>query len=83
MKTDYHDCFGQVFNNWRWHHCQRHATIVRDGKWYCTSHDPIKIAERREKSHQHYLAKCCPCGWELKKYWSYCPHCGKRKMAKL
>lgn len=36
----------------RWYHtsgCLNTATIERDGKWYCGTHDPEKIKARRDK----------------------------------
>ncbi len=50
-------CCVQVYPKERWgafygHICDRNATIERDGKHYCTIHDPVrteKKAEERDK----------------------------------
>lgn len=32
----------------RYHQCRRAATVTRDGKSYCTAHDPERIQEREK-----------------------------------
>lgn len=34
--------------------CHRNASIERDGKWYCGTHDPVKKAERSRLSQQKW-----------------------------
>ena len=74
-------CCEIVTDSTGWHrnHCNRKPYIEVGGKTYCAIHNPAKVKERQEKSEAKYKSKCCPnCGWGLKKYWSYCPGCGKK-----
>ena len=65
-----HICSKRVFSGERWdmggHPCSRKATVERDGKWWCTQHDPAREearkqaaltarqeADRRERERQH------------------------------
>lgn len=29
--------------------CSNRARVLRDGKWYCKIHDPVRVAEREER----------------------------------
>ena len=31
------------------HQCSKSGKIERDGKWYCGTHDPVRIKEKREE----------------------------------
>ena len=74
------ECSSKTYDGWYYHSCQRKATIERDGKWYCPSHDPEAIKKRKAKTLEKRKAReCDKCGWELKSYWSYCPYCGTKK----
>lgn len=33
---------------WGLYQCSKNATVKRNGKYYCTIHDPIKIEERQK-----------------------------------
>jgi len=72
-------CSAKVFDGRHYYPCQREATIERDGKWYCPSHDPVAIKARAEKAKAKRKKDECKCGVDLKSYWSYCPYCGTRK----
>lgn len=75
-------CSGKTYDGWHHHSCMRNATVERDGKWYCPGHDPIAIEKRKQKAEEKRKAKGCKnCGWELRRYWSYCPHCGTKKLS--
>jgi len=39
-----HDAFGVGF-----HLCSRVGRVERDGKWYCSQHDPCYVKKRREQ----------------------------------
>ena len=39
-----HDAFGVGF-----HPCSRVGRVERDGKWYCSQHDPCYVKKRREQ----------------------------------
>lgn len=51
-------CEGRVIDRTsftpREHQCTRNASIERDGKHYCATHDPIAVAERQKRSKQEY-----------------------------
>jgi uncharacterized Zn finger protein (UPF0148 family) len=65
--------------------CSRKPTVQRDGKWYCPSHDPVKVKERQEKAHAKYEATACKnCGVHvfqgaLERNYKYCPYCGTKR----
>ncbi|KKN29282.1 hypothetical protein LCGC14_0845880 [marine sediment metagenome] len=64
-----------------WHkgQCSRIATVERDGKPYCTQHDPVRVQEREEKRQAKAKTKQCPkCGSSPKHWWAYCPLCGTK-----
>lgn len=46
-----HRCEGEVvlrgLNFYKTRECPNKGTIERDGKWYCKTHDPIRIKEKR------------------------------------
>lgn len=49
---DTHDCCFRMHGSgftFRGSLCSKKAKVERDGKWFCGTHDPIKIAERRSK----------------------------------
>ena len=52
-------CCVTVYPNEQWgifhgHQCTRKATVERDGKHYCTIHDPVRIQEKREARHKKW-----------------------------
>lgn len=46
-------CCKRVFSGERWdisgHQCQRNAKVIRNGKPYCTIHDPIREERKRKE----------------------------------
>lgn len=73
-------CSGKTYDNWHYYPCQRRAIVERDSKWFCPSHDPVAIEERRREAEAKRKSKeCQQCGWDLQSYWAYCPHCGTKK----
>jgi hypothetical protein len=38
----------------RYAKCSRNGSIERDGKWYCKTHDPLAIEEKRKKREIKY-----------------------------
>ena len=68
---------------WRddWHktRCSRKATVEREGKLYCTQHDPERKAQLKAKQIAKLQQTQCPkCGSSPKSYWAYCPFCGTK-----
>jgi hypothetical protein len=37
--------------------CTHKGTVTRDGKLYCSTHDPVKVAEREKQRHAEYERK--------------------------
>ncbi len=37
--------------------CSKWATVQRDGKWYCGTHDPEKVKARRAKAESAYTSE--------------------------
>jgi hypothetical protein len=54
-------CCEQIWHNegnWGGYHpCSRNATVERNGKHYCTQHDPEEVATRRKKLNTEYRTK--------------------------
>ena len=42
---------------WITKQCSRNGKVERDGKWYCTQHDPVEVKKRRDKSYRELCAK--------------------------
>ena len=59
MTTAKHKCCGTVLpaGAYRTHPCHNGAKIQRDGKWYCGTHDPVAIKEKRDKKNAEHNAK--------------------------
>lgn len=58
--TDEMNCEGKVkkrLNFISYRQCKKKATVERDGHWYCSIHDPVKVAQRQKKSEQHKKEK--------------------------
>lgn len=49
-ETIKHDCCKAAWNSnlafGKFVKCKNNATVERDGKWYCGTHDPVKVAKR-------------------------------------
>ena len=53
-------CEGHVRDPGRWpsfHNCQRIATAERDGHWWCKTHDPVAIQEKRKTQSEKWKAE--------------------------
>lgn len=37
--------------------CARNAIVNRDGRWYCGTHDPVKVAEKNAKRESAWKVK--------------------------
>lgn len=37
--------------------CSKNGKVERDGKWYCTVHDPVKVKERSDAKSKAYDAE--------------------------
>ena len=37
--------------------CKNPTKVEIDGKWYCGTHDPVKVQERRDKRNELYNAE--------------------------
>ncbi len=60
--------------------CTKKAVVERDDKWYCKIHAPEYIKQKEAKREAKRKAKGCQkCGWDMKRYWDYCPHCGTKR----
>lgn len=81
---DLGQCSVRVSPNTRWgafqqYRCSKKAVVVRDGKPYCKIHDPEYIKQKDVEREAKRRAKgCLKCGWDLRRWWSYCPHCGTK-----
>ena len=42
-------CSKRIHKGWSAYTCSKNAKVERDGRLYCGTHDPIKVAERRVK----------------------------------
>jgi uncharacterized Zn finger protein (UPF0148 family) len=72
-------CSVMIWDSGGWHRyqCTKHVKVERDGKFYCAIHDPeyIKLKDAKLKAKRQEK-QCSKCGWDLKDYWCFCPHCG-------
>lgn len=55
-------CSGMIRGTGSWgylhkYHCPKTGKVERDGKWYCGTHDPVKIKERQEKRNAKWEAE--------------------------
>lgn len=47
-------CEEMLFRNWNRYQCRKTAKVQREGKWYCTIHDPIRIKEKSEQRDEKW-----------------------------
>ena len=69
---------------WRdtWHkgQCSKIATVTRDGKSYCSIHDPEYVKQKEAKRKAKYQAESCKCGYHFPySYYHHCPLCGTKR----
>jgi hypothetical protein len=50
-------CSKRVWSKWDAYQCGRGASIERDGKPYCGTHDPVKVEERQKKKEAKWQGK--------------------------
>jgi len=84
MKTkEKKQCSVGVYDSISWHSypCSKNANIERNGKLYCTIHDPEYIKEKLKKREEMWeKEKCNKCSFSLREVWyKYCPVCGTKK----
>ena len=75
-------CSETVWNQdaWKVFPCRKNAKVVRDGKNFCTIHDPEYIKAKDEKREQKYRKSAClKCEYHLEDWYKYCPYCGTKK----
>ena len=83
-RMDRQQCSVKVSGEGQWgafhqHQCWKQATVERDGKWYCSIHDPEYIKTKDEGLRKKAMTQQCPkCGSNPKSYWTYCPFCGTK-----
>ncbi len=65
------------------HQCDNPPKVERDGKTYCTIHDPEYIKAKEEIRQSKLNARSCPCGYGFYgnegRRFSFCPMCGTRR----
>jgi len=77
-----HWCSERVsdYSGWHFYQCKRPVKVEREGKWYCTIHDPEYIKSRQEKHTAKYKSECCSkCNSHLENWYRFCPMCGTGK----
>lgn len=55
-----HKCSKTIYGGGRSFHgspCSKKATVERDGDWWCSVHDPVKVTDRREASYEKWQAE--------------------------
>jgi hypothetical protein len=76
-------CSQMVFGvgGWYSHHCAKRPKVIRDGKKYCTVHDPEYIkAKEEEKRKDWEKDNCKSCDYHFQwGYYQYCPMCGLKR----
>ena len=57
--TKRHTCCENVIptEEWHSHPCGKTAKFERDGKWYCSRHDPVAITEKRAARYTKWDAE--------------------------
>ena len=43
-------CSERISGRFHSYQCSKSGKIERDGRWYCGTHDPVRIKEKREES---------------------------------
>ncbi len=59
MKKPEHRCSGHSHRGYVFQsgQCVFSGKVERDGKWWCGTHDPVRVKERRDKIDADYEAK--------------------------
>lgn len=76
-------CSEHIFSQWGDHRCSKPVTVQREGKLYCTIHDPERIAqkqaerdaewqtERLADAQKRLRAECAEEALKLVELWNY------------
>lgn len=43
--------------NWHSSRCMKRGKVQREGKWFCTVHDPVRRREKQYASYEAYISK--------------------------
>lgn len=58
MATTLHKCCGRIYGgSYRGHPCGNTGKFEHDGKWYCGTHDPVRLAAKYDKAEAEREAK--------------------------
>ncbi len=59
MTTEKQKCSEIVWpaGAFRGHQCHNSAKVERDGKWFCGTHDPVAVIEKRDKKNAEFRAE--------------------------
>ena len=50
-------CQSTFMRGWNTVRCQRSGKVQRDGKWYCGTHDPERIAAKQRKKREQWKSE--------------------------
>ena len=50
-------CSQKMFADWHRSQCSRNAKVERNGRWYCTQHDPERVAAKNEERDERWAAE--------------------------
>ena len=58
MRKEPNTCSHEDLPDWDgWYQCRRKVKVERNGKWYCDTHDPVRIAAKLEKEEARSKAR--------------------------
>lgn len=55
--SEKHKCSNQVYHakgSFRGHPCSNPGKVEREGDWYCGTHDPVRVEEKRQKRERQW-----------------------------
>lgn len=41
-------CQARVWSGFQMYDCSKKSKVERDGKWYCGTHDPVRVKEKKD-----------------------------------
>ncbi len=50
-------CSARVMDGFHLHQCSFNGVVVREGKWYCKIHDPVRVAEKDKERRKKWDAQ--------------------------
>ena len=70
--------WGARVSSWQ---CSKKATVEREGKYYCTIHDPVRVEKKeKERSAKYHEKDCRKCHTHIYyDFYRFCPHCGTKR----